>query len=152
LENFAGAPSNNQVAIFQSVGNEAVPATTVAKNIAFGGTAINPLGIVNTAGSFVLPAGNYLVDYFVVLKQSVVADLVTGSVDLQISGVSVWTAGNIPESAYAGLGGGAVYSSITINGSYFLTSNGATPITFPVIANYAAGAPTMGGSVRFVTV
>jgi len=151
LENLAGAPTNNQVAIFQSVGNEAVAANSVAKNILYGGTAINPLGIVNTAGSFVLPAGNYLVDYFVVLKQSVAADAVLGTADLQVSGASIWTAGNIPFNGYAGVGN-AADESATINGSYFITSNGATPITFPVIAYYTGGAPTMGGSVRFVTI
>jgi len=57
----SAAPANNQVALFQSNGGESIT-TTVQKQLVLATASFNGIGAVNTAGSIVLPAGNYLLD------------------------------------------------------------------------------------------
>jgi len=148
LEATTGAPNNNSVAFFQSVGDEASGATTVAKNLALATATVNGIVAVNTAGSFVLPPGNYLVDYDVQVTDTSVSYLTTKA-DMQVAGVSVWAAGNVPSVALASTGGTV---STSLAGSVFYASNGTSAVTFPVTNTYSAGSPTMGGSVRFTAI
>jgi len=69
LETTAAAPTNNQVAFFQSTAPEAL-VTTTPKALALATASANGILAVNTAGSIVLPAGNYLVDGGCVFKDT----------------------------------------------------------------------------------
>jgi len=69
LETSASAPTNNQVAFFQSSAPEALVNTT-PKALALATTSANGILAVNTTGSIVLPAGNYLVDGGCVFKDT----------------------------------------------------------------------------------
>jgi len=69
LETTASAPTNNQVAFFQSSAPEALVNTT-PKALALATTSANGILAVNTTGSIVLPAGNYLVDGGCVFKDT----------------------------------------------------------------------------------
>jgi hypothetical protein len=60
LESISTAPINNQVAVFTDLGAQ-ILATGVAKTHALVTAVTNGLLAVNTAGSILLPAGNYLV-------------------------------------------------------------------------------------------
>jgi len=149
LEATTGAPNNNSVAFFQSVGNEASGATSVAKDLALATVKANGIAAVNTAGSFVLPPGNYLVDYNVQVIDSNASSDLTTVADMQVAGVSVWATGNVPAVTIATIDA-VVVSSLA--GSVFYASNGTSAVTFPVTNTYSAGAPTMGGSVRFTAI
>jgi len=54
--------ANNQVALFESAAPQALT-TTVSAQMLLATALTNGIGAVNTAGSIVLPAGNYLIDY-----------------------------------------------------------------------------------------
>jgi len=64
LETSAGGSTaaNNQVAFFQSSSSQGLT-TGVSANILLQTASANGIGAVNTSGSIVVPAGNYLVDY-----------------------------------------------------------------------------------------
>lgn len=54
--------ANNQVALLQSSGAESLT-SGIAQTVAMNTTLLNGVAAVNTGGSIVLPAGNYLIDY-----------------------------------------------------------------------------------------
>jgi len=146
LEDIAAAPVNNQVAVFQSTG-EAPGVSGVAKNILLATQKANGLGAVNTAGSIVLPAGNYLVDFDATVTDSV--DDITGFVaDIQVASVSTY-AGLAPiillEAAGTAL-------DLSLHASAFVSVNGTQALTFPLIVAYTGGTVLVYGSVRITSV
>lgn len=141
------APANNQVSWFQSSAAEASGANGVAKNLLMATATANGLAIVNTAGSFVLPAGNYIADLTAVM-QDTLATFTATSLDVLKNGVSVYTAALIKPS------GGDSSGSLTneLVASVFLSSNGTDAFVFPVTNVYTTGTTTQAGSLRFVAV
>jgi len=67
LESATTAPVNNSVTWYQSTSPEALT-TATPTTLALASKYANGLGAVNTSGSFVLPAGNYLVDIYGCLR------------------------------------------------------------------------------------
>jgi hypothetical protein len=59
----AGPPANHSVSQFQNTAGQAVNTGTTVMLLATPNA--NPLGIVNTAGSLLLPVGNYLVSGYI---------------------------------------------------------------------------------------
>jgi hypothetical protein len=136
----AGVPANNSVSWFESTAPEAAGATTVAARLLLATAHVNGVVAVNTAGSIVLPAGNYIVDAAVLYSNN--TGVTTGSLDIQKNGVTIWQ--TVPEAE--GFGNGYVTTCA------FITSNGTDAFTFIVIQTYAAGASTNSGSVRFTAI
>jgi len=148
LDSTTSAPNNNQVSWFQSTSAEAAGATTVAKNVAFATATTNGLSILNTSGSFVPPAGNYLVDVTVVSSNTNNND---GDqlMDVQKNGASLYTATLSRPGVTAGSGAPEVFE---LSASVFVSANGTDAFTVPVTASYTAGTMTLGGSIRWVAV
>jgi hypothetical protein len=143
LESVASAPANNQVAWFQSTSAEAAGASSSAKTLALATASANGLQAVNTSGSILLPAGNYLVDAFIYSANSVPGDISQTNLDIQLSGVSIFA---------AGAPGTTVAADSTISASGYISVNGSTPLTLVSYLYYSGGTATVSGSMRITAV
>lgn len=146
-----GLISNVTVAQFQSSAAEASGASTVAANLLVATAVTNGVAVVNTAGSFVPKAGNYLVDVDLYLANDT-GDSVT-TLDIQKNAVTLYAAaGTLPinGSPNAASAGGKYRSEL--HASQFVSCSGTDAITFPVTNTYPAGTQTQWGSVRFTAV
>jgi hypothetical protein len=143
LESTTSAPSNNQVAWFQSTTTEAL-ATGVAYQELMPVATANGLNAVNTAGSIVLPAGNYLVDYRNAYGFSV--DYQSLNVRMQKNGTDIFTS-----TAAIGTSGAGDLSAVVSAGGY-VSLNGTDTLTLSTTAVFAAGTGVVGGSLRIVAV
>jgi len=141
LESAITAPNNNQVALFSSTGNEAVT-TTVPKTLALATPVANGIAAVNTAGSILLPEGNYLLDYAAQVNSTAAITSFTAS--LNVSGASVTVADQI-------LGAAAVASVLSSAGSWYFQSTGSNPVSL-VVTVTSAGTITSVGSLRITSV
>jgi len=150
LEAGAGNPAaaNNQVAWFQSTTAEAAGATTVPTTVALATATNNGLGAVNTAGSIVLPAGNYLVDYDLLAANTVAGDSSKVVADLQVGGVSVWKV-TPPAVASSAIGAGI---AVSLAGSVFVSLSGTQALTLVATITYSGGTETMVGSMRITAI
>lgn len=145
------APANNQVTWFQTTAAEAAGATTVAKTIALATATVNGLAAVNTAGSIVLPAGNYIADFSVSAANSS-NDSDGLLVDFQQNGVSLYqTTLGRPQVLVPTAAGN---TNQTVAGSVFFSSTGASTsaITLVAITTYSGGAETVSGSLRIIAI
>jgi len=145
LEN-AAAPQARTMSMFQSTAAEAVGATTVATNLALATATSNQLQVVNTAGSFVPPAGAYLITLRASVNQSAVTNALEGSASIFKNGASVF----LQTETLGGVVGSAAQVA-KVNGTMqaLVSANGTDAFTFPVTATYALGVPTMLGVVVF---
>jgi hypothetical protein len=144
----ASAPINNQVSIFSSTSAQ-TQTTTVAQNLLAATATNNGLNIVNTAGSFVPPAGNYLVDAQVCSKDTS-AEAFQVSFDLKKNGTSVYGASLVPLfNSGVSLGANEI---VQVSQTFFITANGTDAFTLPVTCTGAAGTLTAFGVVRFVAI
>ncbi len=137
-----GIPNNYSVSVFQSTTAEAMTLTATPQNLKMLTASYNGLGIHNTAGSFVLPLGNYNVDVSVTIV-SAGATFSNSTLDIQRNAVSVYL-GQIPEIEPSSNYG-------QIEGSYFIQSDGVTPYIFPVMCT-TAGTAGFTGLVRFTAI
>jgi hypothetical protein len=143
LESTGSAPANNQVAVFVSTAPQTLT-TTVPTTVLLGTVSVNGIGAVNTAGSIVLAAGNYLVDTY-----GWVADSAAEAFSFVVT-----TTGSPLSPAYTNViatGNGAgqkqPYSSST-----FFASNGTTPLIVSIDATGAAGVLTTESALRITAV
>lgn len=142
----AAAPANFSVSWFQSTSAQTYTTATPA-NAAMATATANGLGIVNTAGSFVPPAGNYLVD-FQGNPNDTSSEAFDALLDLQKNGVSVYQiVQNKPQFISASALG--VNFREPVSGSAFVTANGTDAFTLVCTLTGAAGTLTMGSSIRF---
>jgi len=147
LESTNSAPANNQVAMFTSTGNQTL--TTTVQTVSLNGTALaNGLAIVNTAGSFVPPPGNYNIDYSAKVSDSA-NEAFQFSTTINKNGVNVYPI-FFPQFI-DGTALGAT-ETLTLSGSIFVTANGTDAFTEVVTATGAAGVLTMSSSIRFTAV
>jgi hypothetical protein len=146
LENQVGAPANNQVSWFQST--TAQTYTTAVATTAVNATAsANGLAIVNTAGSMVPPAGNYLVDYSGSFADSS-AEAFKIANDFQKNGVTVFTF--VPTFATAvSLG---TPNNVEFGASAFVSANGTDAFTQRVTFTGAAGTLSGATYVRWTAI
>jgi hypothetical protein len=146
LEPVGVGPSKSS-AFFQSSGAEAAGATTVAANLAVATAVANGLGVVNTSGSLVPPAGTYLMN----------ADLFTQNAssqhavvwDIKKNGVSIFPAGTKPIASGGSAAATGFNSSSAV--SVLVSANGTDAFTIPVTITYAGGTQTMWADVTFVS-
>jgi hypothetical protein len=137
------APANNQVSFFSNAAPE-TPTSTVDYQMLFATAVTNGLAIVNTAGSFVPPAGNYLVDAFVSVAAA--TSLTVFSLDIEKNGVTVF--GTVPADAQSAV---AVVTQQTLSAPVFVSANGTDTFVVEINAT-GTGALTAGGSIRWVAV
>lgn len=144
LESVTTAPANNSVSVFTSVSAGETPTTTVPLQLALANAAnINGLAIVNTAGSMVPPAGNFLVDLSVTASSSVAIT------ELEI--LFEKNAGLIPGYGSPEIAFTAGATNLTIADSYFVTANGTDAFTFNVLED-ASGTLNASGNIRWFAV
>jgi len=143
LENTAGAPQNNQVSWFQD-GTE-IGYTTATPALAPLATAsANGLLAVNTAGSILLPAGNYLVDWYVEGEDSS-AEQFTVSAELLAGATAEVTTSQGPILV-------AAAGRLSTYGSAFVSLNGSTALSLKVTLTGVAGTLEATASVRIVAI
>lgn len=136
----SAAPANFSASFFQSAAPQAL-VTTVNANLLVATATNNGLSVVNTAGSFVPPAGNYLLDTNVFFKDSV-AETTNQTLDIRKNGASIFAVTpNVIEQ------GG---SETSITQSVFVTANGTDAFTIVLNMVGATGVLTASGTVRFV--
>jgi len=145
LDSTTSAPKNNSVALFRSaVGTPAGLVTTTVTILPLATEVYNGLGAVNTAGSIVLPAGNYLVDFNAEIN-------FTGSstacqAEIYKDGVAI--NGNVQNNTYVA----AQLTNTSITVSSLFVSNGSNVLTCQQAATFSTGAANPGGVLRIVAI
>jgi len=142
LEAIAAAPINNSASFFITAAGEVAIATTVNFQLVFSTAVTNGLAIVNTLGSFVPPAGNYLLDVTYVGVSSTSIALIY-SVSPYKNAVQFVQTPQYQSSAF---------TSQTICASYYVSSNGTDAFTFVANATFATGTFTVYPSIRWVAI
>jgi len=142
-------PTNNQVSWFQSAAVQTVTTATPATSLNATATA-NGIGVVNTAGSFVPPVGNYNVD-----MRGSFADSQNEAyiiiMDFQKNGTSVYPAlGSL--SAPTSDSAGVVLEKQSLSSSVFVTANGTDAFTQVITMTGATGTLTCLTGVRWTAV
>jgi hypothetical protein len=134
-------PANDpDIAFFQSPGvGEAGAATGVAKIVPLATASFNGLGAVNTAGSIVPPAGNYVVSADCTFIYSGSATF--ASLTIQKNGVAV----PLTPSTFAFTA--ASLTSLELNSFCIVTCNGTDALTLVATGTYSTGSLTLAGSV-----
>jgi len=146
LENAGGLGASQRVAFFQATSpGEAAGATTVAKQMLFATASQNGLGVVNTAGSFVPPVGNYLVSIQVDALNTV--NIAKQQMDFQKNGASVFQV--VPLNA-ANVGSEPL--SLQLSASVAVQANGSDAFTVIVTDTYASGTQTNSGEIVWQSV
>jgi hypothetical protein len=136
---------------FQSAAaGETAGLTTVDTPLLAATATANGLGVVNTAGSFVPPAGNYIVDFQVTVATGTSAAL-TVEADIKKNGVSVFSsATGHPTSGPLGVP--ALYK-LAIDAQALVSANGTDAFTFEYTQTGAtATASGTSGSVMWTVV
>jgi len=131
----AAAPANFSVSMFQNTAAQGVT-TATPSNLLLATASANGLAIVNTAGSFVPPPGNYQVDLTVVGKDTSLETFTT-KIDIQKNAVTVFQ--RPLQSVTTTPANGQVSNSA----SFFVIANGTDAFTFPVTFTGAAGTLTV---------
>jgi hypothetical protein len=131
---------------FQSTTAESAGATTVAKQLTLATASSNGLAVVNTAGSFVPPAGTYLINASVTAQCSATA-MTDTILDIRKNGTTVFTSAVLPQS------GNPTYYLVDANvsTSAVVACNGSDAITVFVTDNYTSGSVTNSGSLTFLS-
>jgi len=135
LENTIVAPPNYHVSCFQSTAAETAAATSIAATMLLATAISNGLGLVNNAGTFTLPLGNYLI--FAQNQAYSAGSALAGSI-LSLNGGTLFNASDY--SSYP-------VSSQFTSGFCFISSTGATTVTLTVTDNYSSSAPTNFGTL-----
>jgi len=141
---------NVTVGMFRSTGAETPAASTVPFNLLAAKVDSNGLGVVNTAGSFVPPAGNYLLDTVVSLRSASDVNNDT-QLDVLKNGVSVYSAGTKPIGEETANVAGSAANGGTLSASLFVTANGTDAFIVQLTQTYA-NIGIVSGTVRFVAV
>jgi len=144
LENTVNAPLNLRVSQFQSAGgSESAGATNVSKTLALATVTTNGLQAVNSVGVITLPVGNYIVNMGIVMTNSATnATAFYGN--LLLNGSSLPFA---PQEA-----ANITAATLSVSGTYFITSTGSTTVAVSAMCTYASGTTTLNGSLVIQTV
>jgi len=142
LETSAGGSvaANNQVALFSNTAQVGVSGTP--QTMALATVQTNGIGAVNTAGSIVLPGGNYLVDYSCV--GAAATNMTSNTVTLNVAAAPV-------ETLQTTIAATAVLVANTLGGSWFLALNGTTAISL-VSTVTGTGAVSSTGALRITAI
>lgn len=141
----ASIPTNNSISEFQTTSAETVT-STVSTDVLFATPVANPLGVVNTAGVFNLPVGNYLVNGWVLFTDSV-SEAVVVHLAPQKNGNNI-VVGTQSGPQFVTLSSG---EADTLPFSFLYSSNGTTDaLTISVNATGTAGTLKVQGLIDFV--
>jgi len=147
LESTTAVPANNSVSLFSdSVATTCT--TTVAKTLPLATTVTNGLGIVNTSGSMVPLAGNYLVDVTGIVTDSA-AEAFSAFCDFKKNAVSLNAVAAPEFSTGVSLGAAAV---ATVTQPYFVTANGTDAFTVVATMTGAVGTLSTIGKIRWIAI
>jgi hypothetical protein len=147
LESTNSFPQNNQIALFQSTVADAEALTTATQHQALlVHSKFNGLQIVNTAGSFVPPSGNYLVSGLFNIAASG-SNLVSANVQFWKNGADYLTDDIALFTSF-----GAETNLIMPLPPYFIQCNGTDAFTVQVEASFAAGTAIVYGILSFQAV
>jgi hypothetical protein len=145
LESTTGSTAaNNQVALFVDTASNA-GTTGVQQTLPLANAVANGLGAVNTAGSIVLPSGNYLIDVSVIATAA--AAISINRLALQKNG------GNLPGSStsrYVLTAAGLTQDVISI--PYFVSCNGTDALTLVSQVTGTGGGIGAFGWMRIVAI
>jgi len=145
LESVTTAPANNSVSVFNSASAGEVPTTATPFTLALAVTNTNGLTIVNTAGSMVPAAGNYLVDVVVTVTSTVAITSFQLALEKNAAAVPNYS------SALTAFGAAAVATELTMGDTYFVTANGTDAFTL-IIVETSGGTLAAYGNVRWLAV
>jgi len=146
LESATIAPANNSVTVFSTATASSTEAGPFTNNVSYTmllATQQGSLGAVNTAGSIVLPAGNYKYDWFVEFNDSA-NDITQLQAQMYYGGVAqyfVQSEGN--NLAVANLG---------ISGTGFVQANGTSALTLQIIPSFTGGTPHACGVLAITAI
>jgi len=143
-----GLISNVTLAQFSSTTIENAGATGVATKLLAATAITNGLGVVNTTGSFVPPAGNYLVDARVYFQDASAANMQC-VVDIQKNAVSVYPAAGVRPVGNAESDATGTTFLGNMSAQVFVSCNGVDAVTVPITMTYAAGVWKQWGTVTF---
>lgn len=147
LDALNGAPSNHNAASYGTLTTETF-ADSVTSNLLVANVRANGLGIVNTAGSFALPAGNYYVSAHAAMLDGT-AEAASLRFTPTLNGVSL--VGSVPPSTTTVAG--AVSELLSISWSdYISVPTAGSLFTLPTLATGAAGTLLVTGQVTFLAV
>jgi hypothetical protein len=140
------APANNQVVTFSSTAGE-LTVTATPYTLLLAGASVGSLGSTNTAGTILLPPGNYNVDVNTAVNFSGLSTNAT--LILQKGGVGIQT-GRPPALTYTS---GAL-TTVSLSESVFLVSDGtaASALTVVVQNTFSTGTATVFGFLRITAV
>jgi hypothetical protein len=140
LESVLTAPNNNQVAEFSNgsqVGVSGAPQTLqLATQLA------NGIGAVNTAGSILLPAGNYLVDFI---------SVATAATNMTIDEIQLFKNAGAIQTLTRIVAAAAVLTSDVISGGIFVSMNGTDTLSVEYTIT-GTGAVACSGYLRIVSI
>lgn len=136
------APINNSVTLFQSIG-EASGASTVSKQMLLATTTTNGLQAVNTAGSIVLPPGNYLIDVVTAAQNSNNGMTLIQS-ELRKNGTIIG-----PTSYDVDIGS---TNALSVSINMYVSLNGTDALTLTNTATYSTGTTLQYISFRILSV
>ncbi len=148
LESATTAPANNSVVVLQSASGGEALTTATPLNLALAGTQIGSLGVTNTSGSLVFPAGNYMWESYV--RYNATVGLSACSLNLQKAAASI----NIKSPAFTDAGGGTV-TDFSLSNSGFFTSDGTSAVSaITMVANgtFGSGNCTAWGELTVLAV
>jgi hypothetical protein len=135
LESATAASKNTTISFFVSGGVGEAITSTVGYQVLFATATNNGVPVVNTAGSFVPPAGNYLI--FVNMEFTVTTALSAYAVTLQKDSVN--------QVSYTGM---ALSTNEALSFSWFLSLNGTDTVAVDTIATFT-GTGVVVGSIIF---
>jgi len=146
LESATAVPANNSVALLQDAAGQAV-VTNVTTNAAVATATFNGIQAVNTAGSIVLPAGNYLVDASTEFTAAGAGVFSVVAVGFYKNAVLINQVNSI------NLNIAAVATILTVAPMQLMfQSNGTDTLSLGNFATFAAGTATTISSIRIVAI
>lgn len=137
-------PANSRVAYFQNTASQSL-ATTVAEQMELATETANGIEAVNTAGSIVLPVGNYRFDGHINATDSA-SETFTLVVDIQKNGVSLFL--NSAPSIKCPTT--TTTQDLTVPAIAFATSDGDDAFTFVCTLTGAAGTLAVAAAVLLI--
>jgi len=141
LESSTIAPRNYSVSQFVSTAPEGLT-TGVSYQMLMATVTTNGLGVINTAGSFVPPVGNYLIN--VSAQFGTGTAYTTAALTLQKNNVNQTIAQTI-------IAAGALMTTTTQDITWWATANGTDAFAFDAVG-VTAGAPVVSGTVSFTAI
>jgi len=144
------APANNQVSRFVA-GTETQPTSGTPYQMLFADVTpadgyLNPLGVVNTAGSFVPPAGNYIVYTQINIVTPGLATRYT--IQLLKNGAAPVAAGYVSDLYFTS---GSV-TAATLSVRLFVSANGTDNFEVQLVNTFSTGASDASGVIEFQTI